>query len=159
MKSRTALAVLTATALGMTGIASANADSSSKPSPSSATGTPTSTPTGTPIPTPTPTVTVTYPITTTVTTVGEDNIATEVVQEIHEPTTVTVTPPKPTDASSRMVEMSTLSERGEKFFMIVNMIIVVLSGLIQVLTFLVAANPQLADQLRAFIEGLPVPKF
>ncbi|MEH0147586.1 hypothetical protein V6D40_07935 [Corynebacterium sp. Q4381] len=155
MKSRTAIALLTAAGLGLTGVASANAANAANGSSSSngvASATVTATPTTTPIATPT----TTYPVTATSTVVGSDGVTTVVESVTAEPTTVTYTPPKPTDASSKMMELSTLSERGQTIFMVINAVLTVLGIAIQVATAVLASNPEMVDQLRAWLESLDI---
>lgn len=148
MNSRTALALLTAAGLTLTGVASANAasssssnGSSSNPSQTTATLTTTTTP-------PAASPTTTYPVTTTATVTGTDGVTTVVESVILEPTTVTHTPPKPTDLSSRLVETSTLSERGQVIFAILGAVMTSVGVLVQVATFVLSTNPELLDQVR-----------
>lgn len=155
MNSRTAIALLTAAGLGLTGVATANAANGSS-SNSSSNGVASATVTATPTPTVTATPTTTYPVTATTTVVGTDGVTTVVESVTAEPTTVTYTPPKPTDASSKMMELSTLSERGQTVFMVINAVITVLGIAIQVATAVLATNPAMVDQLRAWLEGLSI---
>lgn len=158
MNSRTAIALLTAAGLGLTGVATANAANSSSNG-SSSNASVSATVTATPTVTGTPTAsapTATYPVTTTSTVVGTDGVTTVVESVVAEPTTVTYTPPKPTDASSKMMELSTLSERGQTFFMVLNAVITVLGIAIQVATAVLASNPAMLDQLRSWLESLNI---
>lgn len=157
MKSRTTIALVTAAALGLTGVATANAaSSSSSSSRGEATVSTTATVTATPTATPSTTTASAYPVTATSTMVGTDGVTTVVEAVTAEPTTVTYTPPKPTDAFSRMVELSTLSERGQTFFMILNAVITILGVAIQAAGFVLATNPAMVDQFRTWLENLPV---
>lgn len=154
MKSRTAIALLTAAGLGLTGVATANAANGS--SSSNGVASATTTPTVTAAPTATDTPATTYPVTATTTVVGTDGVTTVVESVTAEPTTVTYTPPKPTDASSKLVELSTLSQRGQTIFMVLNAVLAVLGVAIQVVTAVVATNPEMADQLRSWLESLNI---
>ena len=151
MNSRTALALVTAAGLALTGVATANASSSSS---NGSSGTQTkSTVTGTT--TATATTTVTYPVTTTTSVTGTDGVTTVVESVIEEPTTVTFTPPKPTDASSRLMEASSLSEEAEVAFTVIGAIISSLSVLAQVATFVLSTNPELLAQVRHALGVVP----
>lgn len=147
MNSRTALALVTAAGLALTGVASANAASSSS-SDGSSSGASKTTVTSTTTTSPTTTPTTTYPVTTTATVTGTDGVTTVVESVILEPTTVTHTPPKPTDLSSRLVEASSLSERGQMIFAILGAVMTSVTILIEVAGFVLATNPELLDQVR-----------
>lgn len=150
MNSRTALALLTAAGLGLTGVATANAASES--SPSNAAASPTTTPTSPVSPTtgaaapadPTdPTDSATpvsgTPVSGTAVTVTQTVTAT--------PVTVVV---DPQGLSSKLVVANQLTDGWRTFFNILNALIAVTAGAVQIAAVLVELNPRFKDQLRSF---------
>ncbi|QYH19504.1 hypothetical protein JKI95_10700 [Corynebacterium aquatimens] len=148
MNSRNAIAALTVTGLCLTGIATTNAQADTTPaSPTTAAASPTTT-----SPAASTTTTAASGTTasgTTVTATPDPNAPVTTVVTVTAPA-VTVTPTPANDASSRMMEASSLSERGLNFFATLNGIIVVLGGLIQALTVLAAVSPQFREMLAGF---------
>lgn len=147
MNSRTALALLTAAGLGLTGVATANAASES--SPSNAAASPTTTPTSPVSPTtgaaapadPTDSATPVSgtPVSGTAVTVTQTVTAT--------PVTVVV---DPQGLSSKLVVANQLTDGWRTFFNILNALIAVTAGAVQIAAVLVELNPRFKDQLRSF---------
>lgn len=152
MNSRTALALLTTAGLGLTGVATANAASES--SPSNAAASPTTTPTSPVSPTTgaaapaDPTDSATPVSGTPVAGTPVSGTAVTVTQTVTAtPVTVVV---DPQGLSSKLVVANQLTDGWRTFFNILNALIAVTAGAVQIAAVLVELNPRFKDQLRSF---------
>lgn len=136
MNSRTALAALTATALCLGGAATAQAASSSDaPAAAAATTTPAASPAPSAVPAH-----------------GDDDLApvTVVVTVTASPTT-----PPPTGPGAKLVEMSSVDEETQRFFAILQAVMVGVGVSIEVLYAVLASSPAMQEQLKNFLAQLP----
>lgn len=148
MNSRTALAALTATALCLGGAATAQAASSSDAPAAAAASTTAASATAasattTPAASPAPSAVPAH---------GDDDLApvTVVVTVTASPTT-----PPPTGPGAKLVEMSSVDEETQRFFAILQAVMVGVGVSIEVLYAVLASSPAMQEQLKNFLAQLP----